>query len=166
MLQKQVDEHEQRSQIMREAAEVQRRMQEETEVTRRTQQQEALQEDMKRRKARNEEWIQQRAINAVRCLASCLAASAFLLYCTCVCVSSSCRASEWCMYAGSCAAQCCVALQCTRWGYPPVSLQYMILLWDLPLSLPFRVQRATRWGFFRSSLNHQDDRHRKSDAGN
>lgn len=72
VLQKQVEEQEQRTQIMREAAEVQRRMQAETERSKAAEREAALAEQQKLNRIRNERWMQEKAMNAV-CFPPCVA---------------------------------------------------------------------------------------------
>jgi hypothetical protein len=72
-----VDEQEQRSMIMREAAEVQRRMQAETEKSKKAEREAQLAEQQRMVRARNRAWIEQAAINAV-CLPS---SNSFSLLC-------------------------------------------------------------------------------------
>lgn len=64
-LQKQVDEQEQRTQIMREAAEVQRRMQAETERSIAAEREAALAENQRRWRERNKQWMEDKAMLAV-----------------------------------------------------------------------------------------------------
>lgn len=109
VLQRQVDEQEQRTQIMREAAEVQRRMLAETERSKAAERQAALAESQRAWRKRNSEWMADKAITAVCCPSSVEA-----VRCACVnmvlglCVVSSFKACM--MYLGLSSPLCMLSL--------------------------------------------------------